>query len=101
MFLGLPTIVFADGGGMREHIEHGVTGFVVADVDELTDLLARLRSDPTLRSEVGARARASAEARYEPSRAAAAYRVLYASVLPQDAEVGANGAVPVVDAAAP
>ena len=82
MFLGVPTIVFGDCGGMLEHVEHGVTGFVVADEEELVGLLGNLQADPARRRDVGRQGRASAEARYSPARAAAAYRALYASVLP-------------------
>ena len=35
MALGVPTIVFADGGGTTEHIDDGTTGFIVADDAEL------------------------------------------------------------------
>lgn len=87
MFLGVPTIVLADGGGMLEHVEHGVTGFVAADVPELTGVLTTLADDATLRREVGLRGRESAEARYSPARAAAAYRALYADALPPGTEL--------------
>jgi glycosyltransferase involved in cell wall biosynthesis len=82
MFLGLPTIVFADGGGMVEHIEDGVTGFVVSDQHELEECLRRLRDDAELRLDVGSRARTAVTARYTPGVSAASYRALYASVLP-------------------
>ena len=39
MAAGLPTVVFADGGGLVEHIDDGQTGFVVADQKELEDTL--------------------------------------------------------------
>jgi glycosyltransferase involved in cell wall biosynthesis len=82
MILGVPPIVFDDSPGMVEHIEHGVTGFVVSDQGELEGTLRRLREDPQLRDTVGTRARASVRERYTPGASAAAYRALYASVVP-------------------
>jgi glycosyltransferase involved in cell wall biosynthesis len=82
MLLGVPTIVFADSRGLVEHIEDGKTGFVVADQHELRQRLELLKSDPSLRHEVGALGRETVRERYTPARAAAAYRDLYASVFP-------------------
>lgn len=93
MFLGVPTIVLADCGGMLEHVTNGVTGFVVADERELADVLRDLRADPVRRREVGVRGRASAEVRYSPALAAAAYRDLYASVVPEAGSVRDERAV--------
>ncbi len=81
MALGIPTIVFADGGGMLEHIERGRTGFVVGDQEELVAAIRWLLEDPSGGAEVGARARAEVRSRYTPEKAAGAYRTLYASAL--------------------
>ena len=42
MALGLPTIVFADGGGLLEHVEHGRTGIVVETQPELEQAISQL-----------------------------------------------------------
>jgi glycosyltransferase involved in cell wall biosynthesis len=81
MALGLPTIVFSDGGGLVEHIEHTKTGFVVVDQDDLERTLTKLILEPELRQQVGADARASIRERYAPARAAIAFRALYADAL--------------------
>lgn len=79
MALGLPTIVFADGGGLVEHIEPDETGFVVADQAELEKALRRLLAEPGRGRELGTRARARVRERYTLERAARAYRALYAA----------------------
>jgi glycosyltransferase involved in cell wall biosynthesis len=77
MSAGLPTIVFADGGGMVEHIEPGDTGFVVADEAELAQVVRRLLAEPELGQRIGARGRAAARDRYTVEAAARGYKRLY------------------------
>jgi glycosyltransferase involved in cell wall biosynthesis len=79
MALGVPTIVFADGGGTIEHIEAGRTGFVVEDDAELHRTLSRLLDDPELRNSVGLAGRAAVRERYTPAAAAKRYQALYAT----------------------
>lgn len=81
MALALPVIIFADGGGMVEHIDDGRTGFIVAGQEGLEDRLCTLLDDPTLRSRIGTAASTSVRARYTPERAIRAYRDLYAAAL--------------------
>ena len=81
MGLGVPTIVFADGGGLVEHVESGATGFVVRDDEELVERLRALLADPGLRSAIGERGREAVRRRYTPAAAAAAYRDLYEAAL--------------------
>ncbi|WP_291523798.1 glycosyltransferase family 4 protein [Branchiibius sp. NY16-3462-2] len=52
-----PTIAFHYAGGPRESIVDGVTGYLVDDVDEMTDRVQQLLADPTLRETLGANAR--------------------------------------------
>jgi glycosyltransferase involved in cell wall biosynthesis len=80
MALGLPTIVFADGGGMVEHIEPDATGFVVADESELVRVVRRLLAEPELGQRIGARGRATARDRYTVEAAARGYKRLYNAV---------------------
>ena len=81
MALGLPTIVFADGGGLLEHVEHGRTGIVVETQSELEQVIGRLMSDDALRAELGAQARLTVRARYSLRRAADAYDAVYAEAI--------------------
>jgi glycosyltransferase involved in cell wall biosynthesis len=81
MGFGLPTVVFADGGGLVEHISDGETGFIVSDQRELIASLTRLLSDAALRQRVGGRARAAVAENYSMRRCAAAHRELYLSAL--------------------
>jgi glycosyltransferase involved in cell wall biosynthesis len=81
MALGLPTIVFGDGGGLVEHIDPGETGFVVSKQAELEATISRLASDPEQGRRIGARGRAFVRANYTLERAASRYRDLYAEAL--------------------
>jgi glycosyltransferase involved in cell wall biosynthesis len=84
MAMGIPTIVFRDGGGMVEHIEPGETGFVVADQQELEATVRRLLADEALGERVGSRGRAAIRSRYTLENSARAYKALYASALGGD-----------------
>jgi glycosyltransferase involved in cell wall biosynthesis len=81
MAMGVPSIVFADGGGMLEHIENGVTGLVATDQADLERLLRRLIEDRQLARRLGASGKKSMRQRYTPEEAARRYRRLYASAL--------------------
>jgi len=77
MALGLPTIVFADGGGMVEHIKDSETGFIVPDQAELVETLRRLISNQEWGRAIGKQASRSVRERYTLCRAAASYKALY------------------------
>ena len=81
MALGVPTLVFADGGGLVEHVDNDVTGFVVSNQRELEATLMRLIADPELGKRVGARGAAIIRARYTPPQSAAVYREFYRHAL--------------------
>jgi glycosyltransferase involved in cell wall biosynthesis len=81
MAMGVPSVVFADSSGMREHIENGVTGLVATDQADLERLLLRLIQDRELARRLGAAGRESTRERYTPERAARRYRRLYAAAL--------------------
>lgn len=73
MATGLP-VVCSIIGGVPELLEDGVEGYLVpqADAAALATALARLASDPPLRSRLGAAARARAVAEFGARRGAAA-----------------------------
>jgi glycosyltransferase involved in cell wall biosynthesis len=81
MAMGLPTIVFSDGGGLVEHIEHAKSGFVVANQDDLQETLRKLTLEPALRARVGTNASARVRRRYAPEHTSAAFRTLYGDAL--------------------
>jgi glycosyltransferase involved in cell wall biosynthesis len=81
MALGLPTIVFSDGGGLVEHIEDERTGLVVETQHELEHAITRLLSDPDLGVTLGNAGRAFVRDRYTTRRAADAYQALYTEAL--------------------
>lgn len=81
MLVGLPTIVFADGGGLVEHVSPGETGIVVSGSGELEDALRRLLDEPEWGRALGSRARAVVAERYTPARSASAYAALYRAAL--------------------
>jgi glycosyltransferase involved in cell wall biosynthesis len=78
MGFGLPTIVFADGGGLVEHVDDGTTGFIVKDLDHLVATIGRLIDDPDLRARIGRTARQTMRARYTGERMVERYNLLYA-----------------------
>ena len=79
MALKLPVIVFADGGGLLEHVEDSVTGLVVKDVSALTTALSALRASDSLRHDLGMAASAFVRRRYSLHNMYAAYEALYAA----------------------
>jgi glycosyltransferase involved in cell wall biosynthesis len=78
MATGLP-VVGTDIGGLREQIEHGVTGLLVAprDADELVQALTTALRQPELRARMGAAARIRVEQRYSLASMVDAYEDLY------------------------
>jgi|SRR3954452_21261713 glycosyltransferase involved in cell wall biosynthesis len=78
MAMGLPTIVFSDGGGLREHIVDGVSGFVVANERALATRLAELAEDRGLAARLGNAAARSVRQSYSLERMLQAYASLYA-----------------------
>jgi glycosyltransferase involved in cell wall biosynthesis len=81
MALGVPTIVFTDGGGIIEHILNGETGFIVEDKDDLEATLRSLMHDAVLRRKIGESGRAAIRTRYTLDMSGEAYEDLYASAL--------------------
>jgi glycosyltransferase involved in cell wall biosynthesis len=77
MGVGIPTIVFADGGGLVEHIENGRDGFIVGDVPELASVIRDLAADPALRARIAAAARDAMHERYSLSSMITRYSALY------------------------
>ena len=72
-------IVFADGGGLTEHVEDARTGFVVHDQAGLNRRLAELVDDSDLRRWLGKAARKRVERTYTLEAMADRYDALYAS----------------------
>jgi glycosyltransferase involved in cell wall biosynthesis len=64
MGLGLPVVVFADGGGLLEHVEHELTAFVADDQDAFVRVLRTLVERKELRTRVGNHARAHVTRKY-------------------------------------
>ncbi len=77
MAVGLPTIIFADGGGLLEHVEDGVTGFVVNDASQLADTLGRLKDDRPLARTIGKAGAGWVRQAYSLERMLATYARLY------------------------
>ena len=80
MGVGLPTIVFADGGGLTEHVTDGETGLVVRNADELAGSLVTLKNDGRLRKAVGTAGRSFARDMYSLDAMFERYAALYNSV---------------------
>jgi glycosyltransferase involved in cell wall biosynthesis len=90
MGFGLPTIVMSDGGGLTEHVEHGRTGVVANDVDDLSRWIARLVEDEPERRRLGEAARATVRERYTTLNMLQGYEHLYAGAGRGNAIAGAT-----------
>ncbi|MFI9389067.1 glycosyltransferase [Kutzneria sp. NPDC052558] len=75
-------VIASDVGGLRQQITHGHNGILVdpADIGSVREELRRLLDDPTLRRELGGRARATVLEHYTMRQFADAYRQLAKSV---------------------
>ena len=83
MGFGLPVVVFADGGGLLEHIDNERTGFVVQSVSGLEARIRELVHDSVLRGRVGAAARQQVLSRYTVSAMVEAFLAFYQGRLSQ------------------
>ena len=79
MSLGIPTIVFSDGGGLTEHVTDRETGRVVDSEDELTRAMGELAADERMRHLLGSRGQQFVRARYSLDAMLAGYGALYES----------------------
>jgi glycosyltransferase involved in cell wall biosynthesis len=77
MALGVPSIVFSDSPGPSEHIENGVTGFVVDGQSDLASVLDHLAQHPDLRVQIGQAGSKHVRSKYTLARMHEAYRELY------------------------
>lgn len=66
MACGLPVVCDARDGP-AEYVEHGKTGFLVADADEAFETLRRLHRDHKLRRTIGSAARRAVERIFSPA----------------------------------
>lgn len=74
----VPTVGYVHAGGLRDSIDHGVTGLLVDDVEAMTRATSRLLADPDLRRRLGEAAREKAARLSWPATAAAMAEVLRA-----------------------
>lgn len=77
MAMGIPSIVFSDGGGLLEHVKDGETGFVVSSVEEMALRLAQLIENRDLRREIGLKGRDFVRSRYTLGQMVQSYDELY------------------------
>ena len=66
--IGLPGIGFADAPAVNELIINNKSGYLVKDVDDYADKLAKLMSDKALRIKMGEFARQDIKQRYAPQK---------------------------------
>lgn len=74
----VPTVGYLRASGLRDSIDHDVTGLLVDDVEAMTDATRRLLGDTDLRHRLGEAARAKAATLSWPATAAAMAEVLSA-----------------------
>jgi glycosyltransferase involved in cell wall biosynthesis len=64
MAVGIPCVIFADGGGLAEHIEDEVTGLVAVTERDYSEQMNRLVGDAELRQRLGTAAKSTIRQRY-------------------------------------
>lgn len=79
-------VVATNVGGLAEVIEDGKSGFLndPADVDGMTDIVARLLADEALRSEIGSSARETVLSRFTKEKIVKRYEDLYLRLCGED-----------------
>ena len=77
MSLGIPSVVFSDSPGICEHIDHGLTGFVVDNQIDLLSVVEALAADAGLRSRVGLAGARHVRSAYTLENMRRTYRTLY------------------------
>jgi glycosyltransferase involved in cell wall biosynthesis len=87
MGVGLPTIVFADGGGLLEHVEDGRSGFVVDSDEQLAERIGELARQPSLRRGIGDCARSRVRKRYSLDTMLRRYSDFYVGSLTSESVV--------------
>jgi glycosyltransferase involved in cell wall biosynthesis len=55
--MGVPSVAYAEAGGVRESILDGVTGLLATDQHDLVDKIRLLLVDAELRADLGTKAR--------------------------------------------
>jgi glycosyltransferase involved in cell wall biosynthesis len=83
MACGAPAIC-SRVGGMPEYVEHGVTGFVFDEIDELSGYLERLAGDPALVEKLGGEGRRRVGERFGLASAGQAMKGIYDQLLPEN-----------------
>jgi glycosyltransferase involved in cell wall biosynthesis len=81
MAMGIPSIVFSDSPGLCEHIDDGVTGFIVGNQHELASIVEHLVADPSLRSRIGQAGARHVRSKYTLENMHESYRGLYEAAL--------------------
>lgn len=77
MALAVPSVVFGDSPGAKEHVGDGITGLVVEDVPGLASALRHLASDPARARDVGGRGRSHVRSHYSLDAMVRSYREVY------------------------
>jgi trehalose synthase len=72
-------VIGGNAGGIRYQIEDGENGFLVSSVEEAAERMVRLLKDPTLREDMGLRARKTVKDRFLLTRLIEQYLDLFGS----------------------
>jgi glycosyltransferase involved in cell wall biosynthesis len=81
MAMRIPSIVFSDSPGICEHVEEGVTGYIVSDQQGLSSVVERLATDPDLRTRIGSAGSNHVRSKYSLDNMYDSYRHLYDAAL--------------------
>jgi glycosyltransferase involved in cell wall biosynthesis len=81
MALGVPSIVFADSPGVCEHMESGVTGYIVKDQKDLDATVGLLGRDSEMRTRIGRQGAQHVRSKYTLENMHQSYGRLYEAAL--------------------
>lgn len=81
MGVGAPSVIMSDGGGMTEHIENEVSGFIANDQQDLENILQKLITNPELRKNIGSYGKTRVYQAYQLEGLVERYEKLYSNQL--------------------
>lgn len=81
MYMKVPSVIMRDGGGMLEHIEDGLTGWIAQDELDLAHKLENIWADKETALRIAARASEHVQRKYSIENMVRAYKTFYYDAL--------------------
>jgi glycosyltransferase involved in cell wall biosynthesis len=81
MYMKVPSVIMRDGGGMLEHIQDGLTGWIAQDVTDLARKLESIWANKETALKIAAQASEFIQRKYSIANMVSAYKEFYYSAL--------------------